>query len=233
VTSRHSTLDWGESRSALDGRGFAVLPGLISAAASNAIAATFDTDEIFRSHIEMRRHGFGEGEYKYYSYPLPGEVKRLRRTLYEPLSEIANGWSAKLNGDTPYPSTHDKFLETCHAAGQVRPTPLLLRYRAGDYNRLHQDLYGDIHFPIQVAILLDRPGVDFEGGEFVLTEQKPRSQSRATVVPLNQGDAVAFAVNERPAEGKRGYYRLKMRHGVSELHAGSRLTLGIIFHDAR
>ena len=233
MTASHVNFDWDKIGSALDDRGFAVLPGLLTAARSKAIAANFDADEIFRSHIEMRRHGFGEGEYKYYSYPLPNEVDRLRRALDEPMAEIANGWSTKLTDDAPYPSTHEKFLETCHAAGQVRPTPLLLRYRAGDYNRLHQDLYGDIHFPIQVAILLDRPGIDFEGGEFVLTEQKPRSQSRATVVPLNQGDAVAFAVNERPAEGKRGCYRLKMRHGVSELHSGQRHTLGIIFHDAR
>ncbi len=224
--------DWDAFGSAMDDRGFAVLPKLIDAETCRAIADGFDDEGQFRSHIHMRRHGFGEGEYKYYSYPLPDDIDGLRQALYPPMAAKANDWARKLNGHEPYPPALEQYLEICHAAEQVRPTPLLLRYRAGDYNRLHQDLYGELHFPIQIAILLDRPGVDFAGGEFVLTEQKPRSQSRASVVPLKQGDAVAFAVNERPAEGKRGYYRLKMRHGVSELRSGLRHTLGIIFHDA-
>jgi hypothetical protein len=196
------------------------------------LAACFDREEIFRSHIVMRRHGFGEGEYKYFAYPLPTIITVLRYGLYARLAPVANEWSSKIHGVGPYPLSHEMFIETCHNSGQTRPTPLLLRYRAGDYNRLHQDVYGDVCFPIQVAVLLDQPGSDFRGGEFVLMEQKPRSQSRAHVVPLEQGDAVAFAVNERPAKSARGYYRLKLRHGVSELRSGLRHTLGIIFHDA-
>jgi hypothetical protein len=181
----------------------------------------------------MARHGFGKGEYKYFSYPLPPLVKELRTALYPPLSKIANDWMAKIKNDLRYPPTHAAFLERCHDAGQARPTPLLLRYGAGDYNCLHQDLYGEHVFPLQVAFLLSEPGEDFEGGEFVLTEQRPRMQSRAEVVPLRQGDAVIFAVNERPVRGTKGIYRVKMRHGVSRLRAGHRHTLGIIFHDAK
>jgi hypothetical protein len=181
----------------------------------------------------MARHGYGKGEYKYFSYPLPPPVEELRATLYPPLAAIANDWMEKIKSDLRYPPTHKAFLKRCHAAGQTRPTPLLLRYGAGDYNCLHQDLYGEHVFPLQVAILLSEPGRDFAGGEFVLTEQRPRMQSRVEVVPLRQGDAVVFAVNERPVHGTRGTYRVKMRHGVSRLHSGHRHTLGLIFHDAK
>lgn len=235
VRSRYGRLERYELnhvRDALDARGFALLPGLLAPHECRELAACYDQEHLFRSHIVMRRYGFGEGEYKYFAAPLPALVAELRRSLYTPLAVTANQWSQKLQGEDCYPPSHDQFLETCHAARQLRPTPLLLRYREGDYNRLHQDLYGAVSFPIQVAVLLDRPGVDFEGGEFVLSEQKPRSQSRVQVAPLNQGDAIAFAVNERPARGTRGYYRLKMRHGVSEVRGGLRHTLGIIFHDA-
>ena len=227
--SRYSLDSVGEE---LDTRGFALLPGLLATRECRELTGSFDQEHLFRSHIVMRRHGFGEGEYKYFAEPLPALVAELRRELYAPLAVIANRWSQKLQGADCYPASHDQFLETCHAAGQLRPTPLLLRYREGDYNRLHQDIYGAVSFPIQVAVLLDRPGADFDGGEFVLSEQKPRSQTRVQVVPLKQGDAIAFAVNERPARGARGYYKLKMRHGVSELRSGLRHTLGIIFHDA-
>jgi len=227
--SRYSLDRVGEELNTL---GFGLLPALLTPGECRELTGCFDQEHLFRSHIVMRRHGFGEGEYKYFAEPLHALVAELRRTLYAPLAVVANGWSRKLQAADGYPISHDQFLQTCHAAGQLRPTPLLLRYREGDYNRLHQDIYGTVSFPIQVALLLDRPGVDFEGGEFVLTEQKPRSQTRVQVVPLQQGDAVAFAVNERPARGARGYYRLKMRHGVSELRSGLRHTLGIIFHDA-
>lgn len=224
--------DWQPIRDRLDQQGFSVLENLMSARECGEIAATFDRDDAFRSHIVMRRFGFGEGEYKYFAYPLPPLVAALRRGLYERLVDLANDWSRKSHRNRPYPADHEGFLKRCHARDQRRPTPLLLRYRTGDYNRLHQDLYGETSFPLQITVLLDRPGKDFEGGEFVLTEQKPRAQSRVRVVPLAQGDAVVFAVNERPAKGTRGYYRLKTRHGISELRAGLRRALGIIFHDA-
>jgi hypothetical protein len=180
----------------------------------------------------MGRHGFGRGEYKYFSYPLPDAVASLRDTIYPRLVPIANRWNAAMGNEVRYPDTHAAFLQRCHAAGQSRPTPLLLQYGAGDYNCLHQDLYGELVFPLQVAVLLSTPGADFEGGEFVLTEQRPRMQSRASVVPLAKGDAVIFAVNSRPQRGTRGHYRVTMRHGVSKLRSGRRHTLGIIFHDA-
>ncbi|HEU5041667.1 MAG TPA: 2OG-Fe(II) oxygenase, partial [Gemmatimonadales bacterium] len=197
------------------------------------LAGLYDREALFRSHIVMARHGFGRGEYRYFAYPLPDPVERLRRALYPPLAAIANRWSEALGARTRFPSTHAEFLARCHTAGQRKPTPLLLRYTAGDYNCLHQDLYGDHVFPLQVAILLSEPGRDFTGGEFVLTEQRPRRQSRAEVVPLRQGDAVAFAVHHRPVAGARGFYRVSLRHGVSTIRSGRRHTAGIIFHDAR
>lgn len=197
-----------------------------------ALAALYGTDGIFRSRVVMARHGFGRGEYQYFSYPLPEPVADLRAWLYPRLVPIANRWNEAMSIDVRYPATHAKFLERCHQAGQLRPTPLLLQYQAGDYNCLHQDLYGEQVFPLQVATLLSEPGRDFTGGEFVLTEQRPRMQSRPEVVPLRQGDAVVFAVHHRPVQGTRGAYRVNMRHGVSRLRSGRRHTLGIIFHDA-
>jgi len=216
----------------LDARGWAVLPGLLSAAQCESVAALYEDDGCFRSHVVMARHGFGQGEYKYFAYPLPELVQQLRASLYPSLAQVANRWNAMLGVDVRFPSGLDEFLERCHAAGQKRPTPLLLRYGSGDYNCLHQDVYGEHLFPLQLTVLLSSPGEDFEGGEFVLVEQRPRMQSRAMVVPLGQGDAVVFAVNQRPVQGARGAYRVTLRHGVSELRRGRRHTLGIIFHDA-
>ena len=212
----------------LDRYGCAVLPGMLSRAECAAIERMYDDDALFRSRVVMSRHGFGRGEYKYFTYPLPETVTRLRAELYPPLAEVARRWSG-----IEYPSTHAEYLRRCHAAGQVNPTPLLLRYTEGDYNCLHQDLYGEEVFPLQVAFLLSEPGRDFTGGEFVLTEQRPRMQSRAEVVPLGLGDGVVFAVHHRPVQGSRGVYKVNMRHGVSRLRSGRRHTLGIIFHDAR
>ena len=225
-------LVWARAESDLDAQGWAVLPRLLHAEECERTAALYDEEPLFRSRIVMARHGFGKGEYKYFAYPLPPLVAGLRYALYPHLAPIANRWHEAMGLPVRFPATHAEFLRRCHAAGQTRPTPLLLRYGPGDYNALHQDLYGEHVFPLQVAILLSRPGVDFEGGEFVLTEQRPRMQSRASVVPLAQGDGVAFAVNSRPVKGTRGVYRTKMRHGVSTLRAGRRHTLGIIFHDA-
>jgi hypothetical protein len=225
-------LDLNNINTKLDAFGFAILPKMLSAADCAALASLYDDDTIFRSRVVMARHGYGKGEYKYFSYPLPKLVKNLRTTLYPPLAEIANAWNAALKKDARFPSAHAEFLERCHIAGQARPTPLLLRYGAGDYNCLHQDLYGEQVFPLQVAFLLSEPDRDFEGGEFLLTEQRPRMQSRAEVVPLRQGDAVVFAVNERPVRGTKGVYRVKIRHGVSRVRSGQRHTLGVIFHDA-
>jgi hypothetical protein len=192
----------------------------------------YDTDSLFRSHIQMARHGFGRGEYKYFSYPLPPMIESLRSRIYPHLAPVANRWNDLLDIPVQFPSEHAEFLARCHAAGQTRPTPLLLRYGPGDYNCLHQDVYGEHLFPLQVTVLLSSPADDFDGGEFVLVEQRPRMQSRPMVVPLRQGDAVIFAVNQRPVQGTRGAYRVTLRHGVSELHSGQRHTLGIIFHDA-
>lgn len=216
----------------LDAHGHAVLPRLLDARRCAELVAMYDEDARFRSRVVMARHGFGRGEYGYFAYPLPEPVARLRAALYPPLATVANRWAEALGSGVRYPGTHDAFLARCRDAGQSRPTPLLLRYGAGDYNCLHQDLYGEHVFPLQVAILLAEPGVDFDGGEFVLTEQRPRMQSRVSVVPLRRGDAVVFAVNERPVRGSRGVYRVRMRHGVSTVRSGSRHTLGIVFHDA-
>jgi uncharacterized protein len=216
----------------LDAQGFALRRGFLDARQCLQIASQYDDAAGFRSRVIMARHGFGRGEYQYFKYPLPPLVQRLRERLYSELAPIANHWNELLGRALRFPGTHAEFLELCHQAGQQRPTPLLLRYGPGDYNCLHQDLYGEHVFPLQMAVLLSQPGVDFTGGEFVLTEQRPRLQSRVAVVPLQQGDAVIFAVNERPVRGSRGFYRVKMRHGVSRLHSGQRHTLGIILHDA-
>lgn len=229
---RLPTLDWFLAARELDSHGAAILPGLVSAEDCAKLAAAYPESAPFRSHIIMSQHGFGRGEYKYFVYPLPGIVAGLRRSLYPHLAEIANRWNEMLGEALRYPQDHAAFLERCHEAGQKRPTPLLLQYGEGDYNCLHQDIYGAHVFPLQVAILLSEPGRDFTGGEFVLTEQRPRMQSRAEVVPLRQGDGVAFPVHHRPVQGSRGIYRVNLRHGVSRLRSGRRHTLGIIFHDA-
>lgn len=228
-----SVTDWAAIEAQLDDHGCAVLQGALSPAACAAMAALYTQDDLFRSRVTMARHGFGRGEYKYFAPPLPPAVARLREAFYPPLAAIANRWNARLGEDVRYPKSLRAFLARCHAAGQTRPTPLLLRYEAGDYNCLHQDIYGTHVFPLQVAFLLSRPGRDFSGGEFVLTEQRPRMQSRVEVVPLAQGDAVIFPVRHRPVRGTRGDYRVAMRHGVSRLHSGHRMTLGLIFHDAQ
>jgi len=221
-------MDWGHLAQDLDARGCAVIEGLITAAQCDELAALYQSDEPFRSRVVMARHGFGRGEYKYFRYPLPALVQELRTALYPQLAAIANRWEPA----RCFPERHAQFLKRCHAAGQRRPTPLLLQYGAGDYNCLHQDLYGEHVFPLQLTILLSEPGRDFTGGEFVMTEQRPRMQSRAEVVPLAKGDAVVFAVNQRPVQGTRGIYRVKLRHGVSRVRSGRRHTAGIIFHDA-
>jgi hypothetical protein len=224
-------MDWLKVEAALDGEGFALLPALLGASDCAGLAALYD-EERFRSRVVMGRHGFGRGEYKYFNYPLPEPVRTLRAALYEKLAPIANRWNALMGMEAHYPPEHQAYLDRCHEAGQARPTPLLLRYGPGDYNCLHRDLYGQHVFPLQAAALLAEPGDDFLGGEFVLTEQRPRRQSRVAVVPLRKGDAVVFAVNQRPVSGTRGVYRVAMRHGVSALRGGRQHALGIIFHDA-
>lgn len=225
-------IDWSTAADELNHQGCVVLPHLLSPDDSRAIASLYPDGRRFRSRVVMSRHGFGKGEYQYFAYPLSDPIGALRSALYRRLAPIANQWSARMGIEIRYPAEHDAFLARCHAAGQNRPTPLLLQYGPGDYNCLHQDLYGDLAFPLQVAILLSEPDRDFTGGAFVLTEQRPRMQSRAEVVALRQGDAVIFAVHHRPVEGTRGPYRVQMRHGVSRLRSGRRHTLGIIFHDA-
>ena len=232
AVARIKTLDWGRISQDLDARGSALLERVLSADECQALTELYPEDGLFRSHVVMARHGFGRGEYKYFSYPLPEIIAGLRTTLYSRLAPIANRWNTGMGIEIRYPETHSDFIRRCHDAGQVKPTPLLLQYGEGDYNCLHQDLYGEHVFPIQVAILLSEPGKDFSGGEFVLTEQRPRMQSRPEVVPLCQGDAVAFAVHHRPVQGTRGTYRVNLRHGVSRLRSGHRHTVGIIFHDA-
>jgi len=232
MEDRLSRFDGAAAIESLNAQGWAVLPGLLDMAECEGIAALYGHDAGFRSHVVMARHGFGRGEYRYFAYPLPPLVADLRASLYRRLVPIANHWQARMGLDVRFPADHGAFVDRCHAAGQCRPTPLLLQYGPGDYNCLHQDLYGEHVFPIQAAVLLSRPGSDFTGGEFVLTEQRPRMQSRAEVVPLEQGDAVLFAVNQRPQTGSRGDYRVTMRHGVSRLRSGRRHTLGVIFHDA-
>jgi len=233
IIDRIEAVDWRQIGAELDTHGCAVIEKLLTQQQCADIAALYPDDTHFRSRVVMGRHGFGRGEYKYFSYPLPDIIAELRPALYAPLSGIANRWNAAMGIDISYPDSHEAFLKRCHAAGQTRPTPLLLQYGAGDYNCLHQDLYGAHVFPLQVAILLSEPSRDFTGGEFVLTEQRPRMQSRAEVVPLRQGDAVVFAVHHRPVQGTRGFYRVTMRHGVSRIRSGSRFTAGVIFHDAK
>jgi hypothetical protein len=225
-------LDWRGLTAELDAQGCAVIPGLLSPDESRCMAALYDGEAGFRKEVVMQRHGYGQGSYRYFAYPLPEPVAELRTALYPPLAAIANRWNAAMGIAARYPDSHAAFLERCHAAGQIKPTPLLLDYGPGDYTRLHQDLYGEHVFPLQVAILMSRPGADFTGGEFVLTEQRARMQSRPEVVPLAQGDAVIFAVNQRPIQGARGVSRAVLRHGVSRVRSGHRRTLGIIFHDA-
>jgi hypothetical protein len=232
MAGRLSAYDWAGIAKDLDTRGYAMLEALLSPTECRALTGLYTDDQRFRSRVVMARHGFGRGEYRYFAYPLPEQVDDLRTAAYPLLAPIANRWNTSMGIDVRYPATHAEFIERCHAAGQQRPTPLLLRYGADDYNCLHQDLYGEHVFPLQLAILLSEPGRDFDGGEFVLTEQRPRMQSRAEVVPLRRGDAVVFAVHQRPVQGTRGSYRVNLRHGVSRVRRGHRHTLGIIFHDA-
>src|SRR5712672_4608403 len=233
IAARVGAIDWTQAIDHLDGQGCAVLKGLLSPDECRALAALYPDDEHFRSKIVMGRHGFGRGEYKYFSYPLPDLIAELRPALYARLYGIADRWNETMGIDIRYPPAHGAFLKRCHDAGQTRPTPLLLQYGEGDFNALHQDVYGQHVFPLQAAILLSEPEKDFTGGEFVLTEQRPRMQSRAEVVPLRHGDGVVFAVHNRPVQGTRGTYRVNLRHGVSRLRSGARHTVGVIFHDAK
>jgi len=229
---RVEAMNWQQTCDDLNMHGCARLERVLTPEECQALASLYPREQPFRSRVVMARHGFGRGEYKYFRYPLPGLIEALRTVLYRVLVPVANQWNQAMGTANRFPGEHAEFIARCHKAGQLRPTPLLLRYEAGDYNCLHQDVYGDLVFPLQVAILLSEPGRDFTGGEFVLTEQRPRMQSRAEVVPLQQGDAVIFAVRHRPVQGARGIYRVNLRHGVSRLRSGHRHTLGIIFHDA-
>jgi len=231
--TRLSQYDWDALSDELSGHGCAVIETLLSPGECRTIASLYPEEGHFRSHIHMARHGFGKGEYRYFKYPLPDLIGGLRTALYPHLAGVANAWNERMGIDRRYPARHAEFLKACHDHGQVRPTPLLLQYVPGDFNCLHQDLYGDLAFPLQATILLSEPGRDFTGGEFVLTEQRPRMQSRVEVVPLRQGDAVIFAVQNRPVKGTKGDYRVNLRHGVSRLRSGLRHTAGIIFHDAK
>jgi hypothetical protein len=232
IEQRVDAIDWPQVSADLDTQGWAILPGLLTHKEADAIASLYGQDDGFRSRVVMARHGFGRGEYKYFSYPLPDLIQALRMSAYPHLAPIANHWQERMGKDVRFPADHVAFLDRCHQAGQVRPTPLLLEYGLDDYNCLHRDLYGEHVFPLQIAILLDQPGEDFTGGEFVMTEQRPRMQTRAMVVPLRKCDAVVFAVAGRPVKGVRGDYQVKLSHGISKLHTGKRHTLGVIFHDA-
>ena len=232
IQGRMDAVPWSKVRADLDAQGWAIMPQLLTHAEADSIAGLYRHEAGFRSQVIMARHGFGRGEYKYFSYPLPDLIQALRTAAYPHLAPIANEWHERMGKDVRFPDDLAAFLDRCHQAGQVRPTPLLLEYAAEDYNCLHRDLYGEHVFPLQIAILLDQPGEDFEGGEFVMTEQRPRMQTRAMVLPLRKGDAAVFAVNSRPMKGTRGDYQVKLNHGVSKVYAGKRHTLGIIFHDA-
>jgi hypothetical protein len=233
IERRVDGYDWDAAGAELRSFGCAVLPGLLTPRECADIAALYPHEEHFRSHIHMARHGFGKGEYRYFKYPLPALIAELRTALCPHVATVANDWNERMNIAARYPKQHADYLKACHKAGQTRPTPLLLQYTSGDYNCLHQDLYGDLVFPLQATVLLSEPGRDFSGGEFVITEQRPRMQSRAEVVSLQQGDAVIFAVHHRPVQGTKGVYRVNLRHGVSRIRAGHRHTLGVIFHDAK
>jgi hypothetical protein len=230
---RVSTYDWNALSEELNCHGCAVMAKLLSPAECRQIVELYPDESHFRSHVHMARHGFGQGEYRYFKYPLPDLLRGLRAALFPHLASVANGWNERMGINRMYPTSHAQYLKLCHDAGQTRPTPLLLQYVRGDFNCLHQDLYGELVFPLQTTILLSKPGQDFIGGEFVLTEQRPRMQSRVEVVPLEQGDAVVFAVHNRPVKGVKGTYRVNLRHGVSRLRSGQRHTVGIIFHDAK
>jgi hypothetical protein len=233
IADRVAALDWAGIAAQLDQFGCATIGPLLSADDCAGVSSRYDEDKLYRSRVIMGRHGFGRGEYRYFAYPLPDLVAELRASLYPRLAAIAHRWNEQMGLEQRFPAEHAAYLKRCHAAGQTRPTPLLLQYGAGDYNCLHQDVYGELVFPLQVAFLLSRPDEDFSGGEFVLTEQRPRMQSRAEVVPLRQGEGVIFPVHHRPVQGTRGIYRVNMRHGVSRLREGRRHTLGVIFHDAK
>ena len=232
AADRVAAVDWQQIAISLDDRGFATTPALLTTEECGSLAALYDRETAFRSRVVMQRHAFGRGEYKYFDYPLPGIVEALRHAIYPHLTLIANRWRGRLREEERFPPTLAAYLRECHQAGQQRPTPLILKYGLNDYNCLHQDLYGDLVFPLQLTVLLSAPGDDFTGGEFMLVEQRPRAQSKGEVVPLRQGEAVIFAVHHRPVEGARGPYRVTMRHGVSRVRSGGRFTLGIIFHDA-
>lgn len=233
IGSRVDAYDWTTVAAHLDAHGWAPLPKLLTVDETAGLAELYDDDRRFRSHVVMARHGFGRGEYKYFAYPLPGPIADLRTALYTRLVPTANRWNEAMGIDVRYPDAHAEFIARCHQAGQTKPTPLLLRYREGDFNALHQDVYGEHVFPLQAMVLLSAPGKSFTGGEFVLTEQRPRMQSRAEVVPLDRGDGLVWAVRHRPVRGTRGAYRVNMRHGVSRLRSGHRHTVGVIFHDAK
>lgn len=233
ITDRLAACDWRCADQSLDANGYAVVNSVLAPQECRSLAASYAADEVFRSRVVMARHGFGRGEYKYFGYPLPELVAALRMSLYPRLAGIANRWNEATGNEVRYPDDHAAFLDRCHRAGQTKPTPLLLQYGEGDYNCLHQDLYGEHAFPLQAAFLLSLPEHDFTGGHFVLTEQRPRMQSRVEVVPLGQGDGVIFAVRHRPVQGTRGFYRVNLRHGMSRLRSGRRTMLGIIFHDAQ
>jgi hypothetical protein len=233
IDTRVKEYDWTRIAEHLSDFGWAPCPKLLTISETDAIAGLYDDDRMFRSHVIMARHGFGRGEYKYFKYPLPEKIGELRTTLYPRLAPIANRWNKAMGLDVHYPNAHADFIKQCHEAGQTRPTPLLLRYREGDFNALHQDVYGEHVFPLQAMVLLSEPGKDFTGGEFVLTEQRPRMQSRVEAVPLDRGDGVVWTVRNRPVQGTRGTYRVNMRHGVSRIRFGQRHTVGVIFHDAK
>jgi uncharacterized protein len=232
IQSRLDAIDWTRVHTDLDSQGWATVPKMLTAAEASGLATLYHQEQGFRSHVILEQHGFGRGEYKYFSYPLPPLVQALRTSAYPHLVPIANQWHERMRKEARFPQSHAAFLDRCHNAGQVRPTPLLLEYAPADYNCLHRDLYGEHVFPLQIVILLDQPGEDFTGGEFVMTEQRPRMQTRVMVLPLEKGDAAIFAVNSRPVQGRRGDYQVKLSHGVSQLHSGQRHTVGVIFHDA-